>query len=261
MALTGTVLGFAAAFSVPTGFSWHKDQPWYAITFSLLYGTFMVTPSGITYKEWIAVVCVALASASFALLCKPKSWKPPNPRSKWKTLRSKWSQKTQPKRAQYAAAALGVFSILLPMGLGIASISHAIRHAVVDDGRSSTVISGLLIAVFGCQQIIGRIVRPFVEKIREKISAEEFEEDVEDFIKVGPHVGWIERFILFSFLVSGNPAPAALVVTAKSLARFPELQQAEKIVGDYYLVGTLTSVAVALVTSGVTRMALGMPPI
>ena len=115
--------------------------------------------------------------------------------------------------------------------------------------------------MFGCHLMIGQAVKPLVEKITEKINSQAFDAGVKDFIESGPHVGWIERFILFAFLTSGNPAAAALVVTAKSLARFPEIRQAEKLVGDYYLVGTLTSVAAAVFVSGATRMALGMPPI
>lgn len=261
MELARTSIGLAAAFTVPTGFGWHSKRPWYAIAFTLLYGAFAVAPSGITLKEAAASACITLTSACLALLSKPKSWKLPNFRSAWEKVRSKWIQGPHPTRVEYAATIIGVFSVLLPIYLGFDAVLHLIQWGIVDDDRFVVIISGLLIAVFGCQQLIGRIVRPLVKKILENIEKGEFEESVGDFIKSGPHVGWIERFILFSFLVSGNPAAAALVVTAKSLARFPEIQQAEKLVGDYYLVGTLTSVAVALATSSITRVALGIPPL
>ncbi|WP_099012783.1 hypothetical protein [Streptomyces malaysiensis] len=166
-----------------------------------------------------------------------------------------------PTKAQYFAVVAGTLSLLIPISLAFDKEIRLIKWGIVDDERFVVVASGLLIAVFGCQLVIGRVVRPLVVKIMAEIKKGEFDESVEDFIKAGPHVGWIERFILFTFLVSGNPAAAALVVTAKSLGRFPELRQAEKLVGDYYLVGTLTSVAVALVASVATRMALGMPPL
>ncbi|MEU5536694.1 hypothetical protein [Streptomyces sp. NPDC020362] len=259
--LARTAIGFIAALTVPTAFSWHRTQPWRAIAFTLTYGAFVVAPSGVTLKEAIASACITSVSVCFALLSRPASWKLPNLRSAWQELRSWWVETLQPTGAQYTAATIGIFSILLPIALGFRTEIHWIHRSFVDDDRFAVTLSGLLIAVFGCQQIIGKVIRPFIEKIRDKIRRKEFDESIEEFIKVGPHVGWIERFILFAFLVSGNPAAAALVVTAKSLARFPEIQQAEKLVGDYYLVGTLTSVAVALATSSVTRMALGMPPI
>ncbi|MFD8236025.1 hypothetical protein ACFV20_29595 [Streptomyces sp. NPDC059696] len=227
----------------------------------MLYGAFVVAPSGITLKEAVTSACITLTSACLALLSNPKSWRLPDFRSAWKKLRSEWIKGLNPTRVEYAAVIAGALSILLPIYLGFDAALRLVRWGIIDDDRFIVIISGLLIAVFGCQQLIGRIVRPLIKKILEKIESEEFEESVGDFIKSGPHVGWIERFILFSFLVSGNPAAAALVVTAKSLARFPEIQQAEKLVGDYYLVGTLTSVAVALATSSITRVALGMPPL
>ncbi|WP_327190034.1 hypothetical protein [Streptomyces xinghaiensis] len=257
----GTLIGFTAAFSVPTGFGWHSKRPWHAIAFTLIYGVFVVTPSGITLKEAVAAACITTTSACFALLRKPASWKFPHFGLAWQNIKSKLIDPPQPTKVEYTAATAGIISILLPIFLGLDAGVSLVRRGITEDDRFIVVTSGLLIAVFGCQQLIGTIVRPLVKKILERIENGDFDENVGSFIKAGPHVGWIERFILFSFLISGNPAAAALVVTAKSLARFPEIQQAEKLVGDYYLVGTLTSVAVALATSSITRLALGMPPL
>ena len=261
MELARTSIGLVAAFSVPTAFNWHSKRPWYAIAFTLGYSVLAVAPSGVSLKEAAVSISITLASACLALLSKPANWKLPSLQSGRKKLRSKIAKKPNLSRMEYAAVAIGTISILLPFFLGFDAGLRFIRRSVIDNDRAIVISSGMLIAVFGCQQVIGRVVRPLIERILEKINSNEFEESVGDFIKSGPHVGWIERFILFTFLVSGNPAPAALVVTAKSLARFPEIQQAEKLVGDYYLVGTLTSVAVALITSSITRMALGMPPL
>ncbi|MGW1712167.1 hypothetical protein [Streptomyces sp. NPDC002156] len=261
MELARTSIGLVAAFTVPTAFDWHSRRPWYVIVFTLFYGALAVAPSGVGLKEVAVLFSLTLASACLALLKKPETWKLPSLLPAWKKIRPNSISTLRLSRMEYGAAIVGTLSILLPIYLGFDAGLRFVRRNILDNDQVIIVFSGMLIAVFGCQQVIGRVVRPLVEKILEKIKSKEFEEGVGDFIKAGPHVGWIERFILFVFLVSGNPAPAALVVTAKSLARFPEIQQAEKLVGDYYLVGTLTSVAVALVASGITRMALGMPPL
>ncbi|MFF0740716.1 hypothetical protein ACFYVL_09970 [Streptomyces sp. NPDC004111] len=261
MELARTAIGLVAAFTVPTAFNWHSKRPWHAIFFTLVYGLLTVASSGVTRKEAVALLSVALAAACLAVLSGPATWKFPNPKSGWTKFRTAVIRRANPSKVQYAVAAVGMAAALVPLILGIGPVLRFVRQQVIGDAKVVITVSGLLIAVFGCQRLISRVVRPLIGKIKEKIESSEFDESVEDFIKAGPHVGWIERFILFAFLVSGNPAAAALVVTAKSLARFPEIQQAEKLVGDYYLLGTLVSVAVALVTSGVTRMALGMPPI
>lgn len=261
MELARTVTGLAAAFTVPTAFNWHSKRPWHAIAFTLVYGLLAVASSGITWKETMTFLSVTLASACLAILSKPVTWKFPSLTSGWNRIRSVASGPTRPTGKEYAAAVVGAAAVLFPVLLGIGPLFRFVQQILIDEDKAVITVSGALIAVFGCQRLIGRAVRPLISRIKEEIESGKFDDGVEDFIKSGPHVGWIERFILFAFLVSGNPAAAALVVTAKSLARFPEIQQAEKLVGDYYLLGTLVSVAVALVTSSATRMALGMPPI
>ncbi|MEU3522864.1 hypothetical protein AB0E62_03190 [Streptomyces sp. NPDC038707] len=143
------------------------------------------------------------------------------------------------------------------------------RHAALDylrtvvrgDDRFMITVSGLLLAVFGFQFVIGSAVGPLVRDIRSKISSGHLPSNVEEFVKVGAHVGWIERLLLYSFLVVGSPEAAALVVTAKSFARAPGAREGGKLIGDYYLIGTLVSVAASLTASSITRMALGLSPL
>ncbi|MER5303235.1 hypothetical protein ABT039_27760 [Streptomyces lasiicapitis] len=261
MELARTAVGLIAAFTVPTAFNWHSKRPWYAIGFTIGYGFLVVASSGVTWKEAATALSVGLTSLCFAVLSKPESWKFSVFKSGWSGIRVIAARSSYSSKKEYAAAGVGIVAVFFPLFLCVDPMFQLVRRNVIGGEKVVAAASGALIAVFGCQWLIGRVVRPLVDKIKEKVESEEFEKSVEDFIKSGPHVGWIERFILFSFLVSGNPAAAALVVTAKSLARFPEIQQAEKLVGDYYLVGTLASVAAALVASSVTRMALGMSPV
>lgn len=60
----------------------------------------------------------------------------------------------------------------------------------------------------------------------------------------GEVIGILERLITFGLMAAGSPAAVGLVVAAKSAARFPEFKDPE--FAEYFLVGTLTSVGLAV---------------
>jgi hypothetical protein len=75
----------------------------------------------------------------------------------------------------------------------------------------------------------------------------------------GAMVGYLERILVFTLLVGGEWSAVGLVFAAKSIARFRELENKE--FSDYYLIGTLASVLVAVATAGIAswaRAALGV---
>lgn len=60
----------------------------------------------------------------------------------------------------------------------------------------------------------------------------------------GRVVGILERLLIFGFIVAGAPAAAALVASAKSVLRFPEISRSGTeihVATEYFLVGSLTS--------------------
>lgn len=78
----------------------------------------------------------------------------------------------------------------------------------------------------------------------------------EDRLKGGRFIGPMERLLIFGFAASGDITAAAVVVSAKSLLRFPELSAATKDSGtaakvdavtEYFLVGSLASWMIAFV--------------
>lgn len=72
-----------------------------------------------------------------------------------------------------------------------------------------------------------------------------------DAVKGGRVIGPIERLVIFGSLVAGAPVIAGFVVAAKSLLRFPELNQKSRIheTTEYVLIGSLASWGLALVAS------------
>ena len=69
-------------------------------------------------------------------------------------------------------------------------------------------------------------------------------------IRGGRVIGPLERLLIVGFVIAGQPTTAALVVTAKSLLRYPELRSHDDVdvhaVTEYVLIGSLMSWAVAL---------------
>lgn len=85
----------------------------------------------------------------------------------------------------------------------------------------------------------------------------------EQKVRGGRYIGVIERWMIFALALAGEPTAAALIVSAKSLLRFPELSKAAKgnqasssdgkpvadidAVTEYFLLGSLASWGLALV--------------
>ncbi|MFJ6179868.1 hypothetical protein [Streptomyces sp. NPDC092295] len=246
------MIGLVAAVSIPAGLAWYKERPAVAVLFASGYAAVVVLPANRSEGAWLTLLAVVLLAICITIFCRP-----------WPAILGDfdWLKAPDMTPTRYLAVFGAAASAALLVYVGGNSVLDNLKGLTAVDGRILITGSGLLIAVFGCQFIIGSIVGPLLKEIEEKISSGDLPLSTRDFTKVGPHVGWIERFILFAFLVSGSPEAAALVVTAKSFARAPEAREGGKLVGDYYLIGTLVSVAAALLSASVTRIILGLSPL
>ncbi len=62
----------------------------------------------------------------------------------------------------------------------------------------------------------------------------------------GAIIGMLERWIAFVLVLTGQYTALAFVIAAKSIARYKKINEEEKF-GEYFLIGTLTSIGIALV--------------
>ena len=69
-------------------------------------------------------------------------------------------------------------------------------------------------------------------------------ESVEQLTNAGLYIGWLERLLVVTAVVLHSPALIGLILTAKSIARFPEMKESK--FAEYFLIGTLLSVSIAL---------------
>jgi hypothetical protein len=73
--------------------------------------------------------------------------------------------------------------------------------------------------------------------------------------RVGEAIGIIERLLIVTFVLVGAEAAIGLVIAAKTLARFKQLDDRD--FAEYYLLGTLASVAIASISAFAAAAALG----
>ncbi len=72
--------------------------------------------------------------------------------------------------------------------------------------------------------------------------------------RIGATIGVIERLLIVTLILAGGVAAVGLVIAAKTIARFRQLE--DRLFAEYYLLGTLASVSLAVITSLVAQLAL-----
>jgi hypothetical protein len=72
--------------------------------------------------------------------------------------------------------------------------------------------------------------------------------------RIGATIGVIERLLIATLVLAGGVAAVGLVIAAKTIARFRQLE--DRLFAEYYLLGTLASVALAVITSLIAQLAL-----
>jgi hypothetical protein len=129
----------------------------------------------------------------------------------------------------------------------------ALHRAVV----IGVVIASLAIVnVRAAALFVATLVRP-----REAVTGQPIaQEDVaqQSPARLGATIGVLERLLIVTFVLSGSSAAVGFVVAAKTLARFKQLDDRD--FAEYYLLGTLASVAVAVGSGLLATAALGTLP-
>jgi hypothetical protein len=76
--------------------------------------------------------------------------------------------------------------------------------------------------------------------------------------RIGATIGALERLLIVVFVLVGAEAAVGFVIAAKTIARFKQLD--DRGFAEYYLLGTLASVSVAIVSGLIAKAALGTIP-
>jgi hypothetical protein len=76
--------------------------------------------------------------------------------------------------------------------------------------------------------------------------------------RIGATIGALERLLIVAFVVVGAEVAVGFVIAAKTIARFKQLD--DRGFAEYYLLGTLASVSVALGSAIIAKAVLGTIP-
>lgn len=91
----------------------------------------------------------------------------------------------------------------------------------------------------------GYLIRILARSLAENVKSHSPERASEQLQNAGLYIGWLERFLVVTALLLQSPATVGLILTAKSIARYPEFKSER--FAEYFLIGTLLSISIAFI--------------
>ncbi len=122
---------------------------------------------------------------------------------------------------------------------------------------ASLIVSGMILSVWVGGILVGFAVKPFLDQIeqaregkhRDGIEREE-KEEVRGFEEGGRTIGYLERALIYVFVLVNQPTGIGFLVAAKSVFRFGELgDRSSRMEAEYIIIGTLYSFLYGLLVS------------
>jgi len=113
---------------------------------------------------------------------------------------------------------------------------------VVTNRHTYLFLAAYVAVVFGGGYLVQKVTESFLEKI----------DDAQKTLKpglpnAGRYIGWVERILVLTFVLANVNEAVGFLLAVKALARYPEIKGDETgHFAEYFLVGTLTSVGLAL---------------
>lgn len=158
-------------------------------------------------------------------------------------LKSRWPWSRPDGLGLFLADQLAHFSVVLVVWLAVLGVSGTPALAVPASWLGPWLFLVVLVAALAFTWTGGSSI---VSGVLDRLSPdlEEGQERDSGVPGSGRLIGMLERTLTLILILLGQWAAMALVLTAKSVARFEELK--ERRFAEYYLVGTLTSLLVAV---------------
>lgn len=89
----------------------------------------------------------------------------------------------------------------------------------------------------------GYLIRYLTRPMSQKLEARK--ETPDELRNAGLYIGWLERFLILTAILIQSPAMVGLILTGKSIVRFPEAKEPR--FAEYFLIGTFLSMSIAII--------------
>ena len=147
---------------------------------------------------------------------------------------------------------LGHFMVLLAIWIWIINPKsediEVLKQIVLPGTKIWVIVAAYLIIIWPTSVLISKLT----EKWSGLIEKENTVKKDESLEKAGRWIGWLERFLILTFVILKQYGAIGLLVAAKSIFRFSESRK----VGEYVLIGTLLSFAIAILVGLIVSLFL-----
>ena len=130
--------------------------------------------------------------------------------------------------------------------------AQSVAAVILRSPRVYLVLMAYVGVIFGGGFLVQKVTQSFLRRIEGNVKALK-----PGLPQAGMYIGWVERFLLLTFVTAGFNEAIGFLLALKALARFPEIKDDPKgHFAEYFLVGTLTSVGLALVGGYIVKQML-----
>ena len=123
--------------------------------------------------------------------------------------------------------------------------------------RDTILVTAAVVAatVFPAGYLIRFLLAPWSKQLTDSSdNSATSDGNIDGLVNAGLYLGWLERALLVAAFAAGSLTAVGLIVGAKSIARFPEFKT--RAFAEYFLMGTLLSVAIAWIGGWILRVVL-----
>lgn len=123
------------------------------------------------------------------------------------------------------------------------------------------VVSAVILLVPFSGELIAAALQPLQDQMHKRFKPNTLR-PVEGLKEGGKIIGYLERLLIFVFILSGQFAGVGFLVAAKSIFRFGELKDSEnRKQAEYVIIGTFTSFLLAILISLAAQALLRLPAV
>jgi hypothetical protein len=218
----------------------------------LLYCLLIVAPDLDQWRGWVLLALATAVCAGIRVRLGPSSGT---------AAETPWITSVLSRRdALIPGAAVTGLAVAVGLIASPTTMNHYL-HAALGSDRFALLSAGALTSIFLGGLVVEQVLRPHTETLRLKSAALPLESsEVKALVGAGMLIGWLERSIVFTLVMAGQPTAAVLTLTAKSVARFPALRRNEEGFAEYFLIGSLTSLVMSFAPALGTHWLLGIAP-